>query len=386
MQINFQTLSINPNLPPNVHWAIIDASLKDLRASIPRGSPAKPEFEFIPITETPHYQAVKSGDSSVFSRYLETYGAWVGADKEDSSIRFDELGCDFRYLAPPHERDYIVVTPVPHTDGTVAFRVLDGVHRLALLIFAGETNAPVVLCGPQNIAAARLKLFVDSFKNHFLEWYTPIVFDSQTIVHERTYPEFVERPEFLTNGERGLVRWEQSIRPHLPDLAGRCVWDIGCNVGLYSLQMSRMGAARVIGLDRGESVIQPSNPQLPRQNVVQQAWFVKRAFELKDGPIYDNVEFREADIATFDFARVDAEMIFSSCVLYHFGARFAEIVASFPARVRCVFLQTNLGHGGALGEWAAPDMHERILRQAGFARIRRHEPTGCKYPVIIGER
>lgn len=367
-------------------WAIIEAPMENFRAAIHHGTPEKPAFSLLPIAATPHYKALQSGNASIYAEYLEKHGAHVGGGKEHSLRAFIELGRNFHYLSRLYARDYILVTPLKNEGSGVLFRVLDGVHRLALLAFAGETHVPVVVCGATGISEMRLKWFVESFKNHFPEWYTPVAFDAHTVIHERTYPKFIERPEFLVNGERGMAKWEQSIAPYLPDVAGRRVWDIGCNVGLFSLQMSRLGAEMVIGIDRGETIIQPSNPSLPSQSVVQQAWFVKRAFELRDGRIYDNVEFKEEDIALFDFTRIDADMVFSTCVLYHFGPRFAEIMASFPPQVRCVFLQTNLGHKGLLGKWAAPDTHERILRRAGFTRVRRHEPAGLKYPVIVGER
>ena len=42
--------------------------------------------------------------------------------------------------------------------------------------------------------------------------------------------------------------------PAIPaNLAGKTVLDIGCNAGLYSIEMKRRGAARVVGIDSDES-------------------------------------------------------------------------------------------------------------------------------------
>lgn len=42
--------------------------------------------------------------------------------------------------------------------------------------------------------------------------------------------------------------WE-AIAPHLPDVRGRTVLDLGCNAGFFSLQLARRGAARVVAAD-----------------------------------------------------------------------------------------------------------------------------------------
>ena len=43
-------------------------------------------------------------------------------------------------------------------------------------------------------------------------------------------------------------KW-QRVAPHLDDLAGRLVLDVGCGNGYYALRMAGAGAARVIGID-----------------------------------------------------------------------------------------------------------------------------------------
>ena len=39
------------------------------------------------------------------------------------------------------------------------------------------------------------------------------------------------------------------LEPHLPDLSGRSVLDVGCNAGFYSFEAKRLGAKRVLGID-----------------------------------------------------------------------------------------------------------------------------------------
>ncbi|MFL5408029.1 MAG: TIGR04290 family methyltransferase [Myxococcales bacterium] len=58
----------------------------------------------------------------------------------------------------------------------------------------------------------------------------------------RTAPD-----HFLGSYPQGL--WE-AIRHIVPqDLAGKTVLDLGCNAGFFSIEMSRRGAARVLGID-----------------------------------------------------------------------------------------------------------------------------------------
>ena len=39
------------------------------------------------------------------------------------------------------------------------------------------------------------------------------------------------------------------LLPHLPDIAGKTVLDVGCASGFFSIEMKRRGAARVVGID-----------------------------------------------------------------------------------------------------------------------------------------
>lgn len=50
-------------------------------------------------------------------------------------------------------------------------------------------------------------------------------------------------------GDYPGFQWRR-LRPALPDdLAGRTVLDIGCNAGFFSIEMKRLGADRVVGID-----------------------------------------------------------------------------------------------------------------------------------------
>lgn len=90
-------------------------------------------------------------------------------------------------------------------------------------------------------------------------------------------------------------RWE-AIQPFLSDVKDKTVLDIGCNAGFFSIQLKRLGARRVVGVD--------NDP-----NVLKQAAFLARHFSV-DIEVYE----REAyDI--LDFGRFDIVLCLG--ILYH---------------------------------------------------------------------
>jgi tRNA (mo5U34)-methyltransferase len=53
-------------------------------------------------------------------------------------------------------------------------------------------------------------------------------------------------------GDYPRVKWERFAGALPSDLSGQSVLDIGCNAGFYSIEMTRRGAARVVGIDSDE--------------------------------------------------------------------------------------------------------------------------------------
>jgi tRNA (mo5U34)-methyltransferase len=56
-------------------------------------------------------------------------------------------------------------------------------------------------------------------------------------------------------GDYPAVKWRSFAHALPRDLAGRSVLDIGCNGGFYSIEMTRRGAARVLGIDTDETYL-----------------------------------------------------------------------------------------------------------------------------------
>ena len=166
MNIDFHTLSIDPELPPGYDdWVLMQVPLPALRVMLRCGARAARQYRFAPIQDTPHYRFTTTGDSAAYRQYMETYGEEVGHGVEHNPEKFKALAGSLDYLKTPHERSYIVVE-VRMMNGAPAYVVLDGFHRLAILAARGETAIPVIVKNIQNGRKLRQAIFVESFKNH----------------------------------------------------------------------------------------------------------------------------------------------------------------------------------------------------------------------------
>ena len=166
MNIDFQSLSIDPELPPGYDdWVLMQVPLRALRIMLRHGDRAARLYRFVPVEQTPHYQFVVSGDASAYDRYMRDYGPEVGYGTEHNLVKFKALTTSLQYLKPPYERSYIVAE-VRMMNGAPSYVVLDGFHRLAILAARGETTIPVIVKNIQNGRKLRQAIFVESFKTH----------------------------------------------------------------------------------------------------------------------------------------------------------------------------------------------------------------------------
>lgn len=364
-------------------YIICKVSTNSLYARIVSGySGARVKHRIVKIGNTPHYAFLK-GNERKYRQYLEKYGRDVGYTLEHSVESFKELiNSKERYLESKYKSNFIVCESV-NRFFSEKIVILDGVHRASLLLYQGVSHIPVVLITEGH--ESQFLQYLTDYRDDFIEWYTPIQFND-VIIHERTYPDFEEHPEFLTNKERGKSKWDFIIEKNLPDIRGKTICDIGCNVGLYSNYLLQLGAARVDGYDRGADIVQPTNPNLPRQNVVNQAYFVKNLFKLSGLMNNEWVNFFECDIATLDFSKMKYDMLFSCCVLYHFKDKFEEIIKTTSSHIPELFLQTNIGHRGEdLSKYVSIEYHEKLLNKYGY-NVRIDAPTGYNYPIIYGKK
>jgi tRNA (mo5U34)-methyltransferase len=91
----------------------------------------------------------------------------------------------------------------------------------------------------------------------------------------------------------------QKVRACLPDkLSGKTVLDVGCNAGFYSLEMKRLGAQLVLGIDS-------------QRNLIRQAIFVRDVLGI-------NIEYRRMsiyDVDPHDIGQFDITLALG--LLYH---------------------------------------------------------------------
>ncbi|MBI4114469.1 MAG: class I SAM-dependent methyltransferase [Candidatus Niyogibacteria bacterium] len=77
------------------------------------------------------------------------------------------------------------------------------------------------------------------------------------------------------------------------------VLDFGCGDGGYAMQLSRMGARKVVGIDISPTMIKLANRNLKKEQI-------------------KNVEFMQADGAQLHFHKNTFDVAFSNFVLHHF--------------------------------------------------------------------
>jgi len=89
--------------------------------------------------------------------------------------------------------------------------------------------------------------------------------------------EFFEKYNQMSRSRIGLAgagEWE-TLRPLLPDLKGLEILDLGCGMGWHAAYAADQGAARVVGTDRSEKMLE----QAVRLNSRPQIAYCRSAFE-----------------------------------------------------------------------------------------------------------
>lgn len=220
----------------------------------------------------------------------------------------------------------------------------------------------------------------------FKEWYQPVDFGNGVVAYATRPPDWQPDLNSLSDKEGGLGKWEYVVKKHLPDLRGKRVLDLGSSSGVFSLTMARLGAREVVGIDRNVFIKHRSTDTPPPQNVIAQANFVKKAFELLEGrkfPVtyiaHDIGRLEELRLRRFDF-------VLALNIVYHELDRMPALVKKLADLTDHIILQSSLGHGGELGRWASVPRQVETLLSAGFTKIEIDAPSGYPLPVIIGRK
>lgn len=351
----------------------------------------------IQISKTPHYKYFHG--KNIIEKFLSNnrndlalYYKSQYYENADSKMQaaMSLLRDDCGYLDEQHKNHPILVD----SDNCI----LDGTLRAARLLALGATHIVVNEMRPSEFNYARTSLdfnknavivntetagYLANVKASFREWYSPLELGPYKLP-KITYPQFKDEWDF-DDGE-GIRNWNSAIRHVVPDVTGKTVLDIGSNIGLFSLELARMGAS-VCGVDRGPRVVQANNHLLGSQSVPNQAYSIRNIYESYYAERFENVAFAELDLMDFDFSDTHCDLFFSCRVLYHLGKnRMEEIVASISENIPEIILQSNEGHGGKLGYISSMAFHKKILNKCGYKIQNEWAPPGCHHPVVYATK
>jgi SAM-dependent methyltransferase len=203
------------------------------------------------------------------------------------------------------------------------------------------------------------------------KWYSPIDFGGGAVA----------RGDFngsdLNSIDFGLGRWDFILRRNMPNLVGKRVLDIGCNSGIFSVEMARMGAAEVVGVD--------SSAAWPQW--MEQASFVKAALEWRSKTRYP-IRFVDADMATIpdlDLGRFDVAIALC-CIYYLKDDPLQRLVDHLAANADTLILQGNTNRNDQTRDVlrrAHPDYLSRAVRRAGFPHVYVDRPLFYGRPCVV---
>lgn len=218
----------------------------------------------------------------------------------------------------------------------------------------------------------------------YQQWYQSVDFGNGIIADVTTPPDWQPRPEL--NPGSGLDRWNFIIRRNLPDVQGMRVLDLGCNVGIYSIELARIGASEVVAVDR-DTTIRQRTGQLPRVDLVSQAEFVREAFELREGKKYP-VKFQAIDFKNYTALKSLGwfDLILALNVVYHELDRAPSLVNTLGEMTDDLVLQGSVVHPPPIRDWALPETSVKMLTAAGFDFVTVDYPYGYSQPVVRGVR
>ena len=234
---------------------------------------------------------------------------------------------------------------------------------------------------------AAIAAYITAHKDEFPEWYMPLQLGQHTI-QARTYPHFHYRPDSLEDDTSGRRKWDLTLSQVMPDLTDKIVFDLGCNIGIFSLEMAMLGALFVHGFDRGADIVQPNNHHLGTQSVAQQAYMIRNIYEAFYGLRLPNVLFHEQDLMTLDLKTAQCNVLVAPCVLYHLGVeRMEEIIRDASVHIPEIILQANNGHGGELGKLSCLANHVSLLNKYGYEVQKTvMGPPGYPHPVVYATK
>jgi len=130
---------------------------------------------------------------------------------------------------------------------------------------------------------------------------------TQNIYDNSTFFDAYGRLERSIHGLDGAPEWP-ALRALLPDPRGRRVLDLGCGYGWFCRWASQNGAARVVGIDVSERMLQRARGDWPA----------------------DGIEYRRADLEEVHLPEASFDLVYSS-LAFHYVVRLSNLIARIHA-------------------------------------------------------
>lgn len=215
----------------------------------------------------------------------------------------------------------------------------------------------------------------------FDRWFVNTDFGNGIVARSTCWPD---EPAFSRHA--GVGKFEFIIRRNLPDLQGKRVLEIGCNAGVISIHMARLGA-EVVGIDCERA--------WPRWK--EQAELVKSVAEWRCQTRY-RIQYLECDMRELpnqDLGRFDAVLALN-CIYYVDEAQIRRLCQHISTITNRFVVQCNTRDHRTLGRRPQPEFIETCLRDSGFSKVtidwpwdtprRRVLPQRYSRPVVVAQR
>ena len=206
-------------------------------------------------------------------------------------------------------------------------------------------------------------------------WYTPVDFGNGVVASGN-----FKGASGTDSIHFGLGKWKYIIERNLPDLQGKRVMDIGCNNGISCIQMARMGAKEVFGID--------SERTWP--NWMNQAQFVKEALEWRCNTKYSITYIDSGMEKIPDLNLGQFDIVTALCCIYYLEeGKIYSLLRYFAKHVDFILIQCNTRRQDQTPEVhrrAVPQYIGKALKTSGYPYIRFDKPLFYERPVVIGSR
>lgn len=246
-------------------------------------------------------------------------------------------------------------------------------------------STPAALASSPRTDAVEASFSDESIRRRIAEydrWFVHTNFGNGIIARSTSWPD-----QPLDSRHAGDSKFDFIVRRNLPDLQGKRILEIGCNAGVISIHIARLGAAEVVGIDceRG----------WPRWK--EQAEFLKSALEWRCRTKY-NVRYVECDMVALpevDLGRFDA-VIALNCIYYIQEDQIRRLTHHVASITDHFVVQCNTRDHKGLGRRRHPGFIRSILLESGFPVVnvdwpwdrprKRFWPQRYCRPIVAGHR